>query len=64
MPITICKSVNGPFGSRTCQFCRPMMRGVRHTQAMYPASTARAKMPSARLSHSGSWSMSEAACGW
>ena len=33
MPMTICNSVSGPFGSRTCQFCRPMTRGVRHTQA-------------------------------
>ena len=33
MPMTICNSVNGPLGSLTCQFCRPMTRGVRHTQA-------------------------------
>jgi hypothetical protein len=64
MPMTICNSVKGPLGSCTCQFCRPMMRGVRQTQANYEASTIKAMMPKVRLTHSGSWSMSEAACGW
>ena len=33
MPMAICSSVSGPLGSCTCQFCRPITRGVRQTQA-------------------------------